>query len=158
MLHGTSLLLIHFKYSGVYESIPNSLNYPFSPSFPSATVGFFSKSVNLLLFFKQIHLYRFFLDSTYKGCHTIFLLLCQSWQFLKEKKRRGKNLSEPPTVSSDVVFPEWSACRLLSRGQSRGWVLGIESSSFFFNCLILHSSFYLGKEQVIQDSISQELG
>ena len=77
MLYSKTLLLIHFKYSGVYESIPNSLNYPFSPSFPSATVGFFSKSVHLLLFFKQIHLYRFFLDSAYKGCHMTFLLLCQ---------------------------------------------------------------------------------
>ena len=144
----------------MYVSIPNSLTIPSPhPSPGPATVGLFSKSVSLLLFFKQTHLYHFLLDSTYKGSHMIFLLLCQSRQFLKEKKRRGRNLSEPPTLPSDVVLPEWSACRLLGRGQSKGWVLGLGSLSLFFiNCLILHSSFYLGKEQVIQDSISQELG
>ena len=31
--------------------------------------------MNLFLFCKLVHLYHFFLDSTYKGCHVIFLLL-----------------------------------------------------------------------------------
>ena len=36
-------------------------------------MSWFSKSVNLLLFCKQVHLYHFFLDSVHKGCHMIFL-------------------------------------------------------------------------------------
>ena len=40
-----------------------------------ATIISFSKSVTLYLFCKQPHLYHFFLYSTHKRCHTIFLLL-----------------------------------------------------------------------------------
>ena len=36
----------------------------------------FSKSVSLFLFCKELCLYHFFLDSIYKGCHTILLFVC----------------------------------------------------------------------------------
>ena len=51
--------------------LPNVPNHPF----PLATMSSFSKSVSLFLFCKYVLLYHFFLDSTYKGCHMIFLLL-----------------------------------------------------------------------------------
>ena len=41
-----------------------------------ATIISFSKSVTVYLFCKQPDLYHFFLYSTHKRCHTIFLLLC----------------------------------------------------------------------------------
>ena len=55
---------------------PKLANYPFPPSSPLATINLFLKSVSLFLFFKQVPLYHFFLDSIYKGYHMIFLLLC----------------------------------------------------------------------------------
>ena len=60
---------------------PQLPNYPFPSSFPLATISSFSKSASLFLFlfvhflFLYVHFYHFFLDSTYKGCHTIFLFL-----------------------------------------------------------------------------------
>ena len=54
-----------------------SLSLP--PSFPSATIRLFPKSVRLFLFCKQVHLYHFFLDSTCKGYHMLFLLLCLTY-------------------------------------------------------------------------------
>ena len=65
MLYIRSLLVIHFVYSGVYMSIPNSLTI----SSPSATMSLFSKSVSLFLLCNQADLYHLFLDSTNKGCH-----------------------------------------------------------------------------------------
>ena len=77
VLYSRSLLVIHFKYSRVYMSIPKSLIIPFPhPSRPPTTISSFSKSVSLFLFYKQFHLCHFFLDSMYKGCHTVFPLLC----------------------------------------------------------------------------------
>ena len=70
-----SMLVIHFKYSPVFMSIPNSLTIP--PHL--ATISSFSKSVSLLLSCKQVHLYHFFLDSTYKGYRVIFLLPCLTY-------------------------------------------------------------------------------
>ena len=59
---------------------PQLPNYPFPSSFPLATISSFSKSASLFLFvhflFLYVHFYHFFLDSTYKGCHTIFFPLC----------------------------------------------------------------------------------
>ena len=50
-----------------FIDLPKLPNYPF----PRCNVSSFSKSVSLFLFCKQVHLYPFFLDSTYKGCYTI---------------------------------------------------------------------------------------
>ena len=68
---------------------PQLPNYPFPSSFPLATISSFSKSASLFLFvhflFLYVHFYHFFLDSTYKGCHTIFLFLrltYSTWQSL----------------------------------------------------------------------------
>ena len=66
VLHSRSLLVTHFQYSSVYTTFPNSLTIP--PRKFSNSVG---------LFCTLVHVYRFFLDSTFKGCHTIFLLLAQ---------------------------------------------------------------------------------
>ena len=53
MLGRRSLLAIHFKYSSVYISTPNSLTIP--SLYPSlATISLFSKSVSLFLFRKFI--------------------------------------------------------------------------------------------------------
>ena len=43
--YSSSLLVIHFKYSGVYNFHPKLSNYPF----PVATINSFSNSVNLFL-------------------------------------------------------------------------------------------------------------
>ena len=67
VLNYRSLLVTHFKYCRVHDH-PEFLNYPFLP----ATISSFSKSVSLFLF---CDLYNLFLDSTYKGCDVIFLLL-----------------------------------------------------------------------------------
>ena len=56
----------------VHPKFPNS---PFLPSFPRATISSFLKSVSLFLFCKYVHLNHCCLRSTYKGSHTIFLLL-----------------------------------------------------------------------------------
>ena len=57
-----------------------TFNCPFPPSFPHlATISSSSKSVNLFLFCKQVHLCHFFLDSLYKGCYRIFLILCPTY-------------------------------------------------------------------------------
>lgn len=66
------LLGVHFKDSCLYMSIPNS-SYPLPLSFPLATISLFSVCESL--FCKQVHLYNVSLESTYKGCHLIFLLL-----------------------------------------------------------------------------------
>ena len=76
------LLVIHFKYSRVYMSIPNSLTIPFPHSPPPPTPNNNHKLVlevceSLSVFW--VHLYHFFLESTYKGCHMIFLLLCLTY-------------------------------------------------------------------------------
>ena len=52
MLYSRSLLVIHFKYSGVYTSIPNSLTIPSPYPSPLKTISSFSKSVILFLFCK----------------------------------------------------------------------------------------------------------
>ena len=51
MLYSKCLLVIHFKFSDVYMSVPNSLIIPFPPTFPPsrATINSFFKSVNLFL-------------------------------------------------------------------------------------------------------------
>ena len=69
-------MVTHFKYSIVHMSVPKSLTIPSRTSFPPAAVSLFSRSVNLFLFCELVRLYHFFLQSTYKGCPTIFLLLC----------------------------------------------------------------------------------
>ena len=71
LLYSNSLLVLHVKCSSVSMSIPNSLRIP-----SSAPVTSFFQCVNLFVFSKYIHLYHSFLDSMYKECHLIFLLLC----------------------------------------------------------------------------------
>ena len=70
-----ALLVIHFKYSSVYMSNPNSLTIPSLHPFPLVTVSSFSKSVSLFLFCKYVHLHHFFLYFAYKQYHMIFLSL-----------------------------------------------------------------------------------
>jgi len=63
----------------MYASIPNSLtilstHHPLPPTLHPLprTISSFSKSVSLCSE-SYVHSYHFFLDSTYKGCHIIFL-------------------------------------------------------------------------------------
>ena len=75
MLHSRSLLVIHFKYSSVEASIPNSLTIHLPTPFHLVTIG---RSVNLwvcLCFVNKFTCNIFFLDSTYKGYHVIYLFL-----------------------------------------------------------------------------------
>ena len=65
MLYNRSLLVIHFKYSSVSMSIPNSLTVPSPSSFPLITVSSFSKSVSLFVLW--VHLYHFFFRFHIKG-------------------------------------------------------------------------------------------
>ena len=58
----------------MYISISNFLTTPSPDSSPGNHT--FAKSVSLFLSCKWVHLYHFFLESTYKGCHMIFLLFC----------------------------------------------------------------------------------
>jgi len=83
MLYSRSLSAIHFKYSSMYMLIPSSL-IDASP-YPSslATISSFSESVSLFLSCQQVCLYHLFLDSTYKGCHMIFLLVCLTITFFR---------------------------------------------------------------------------
>ena len=53
VLYSRSFLVIHFKYSGVYIFIPNSLTIP-SSILHLAAISLFSNSVSLLLFYKFI--------------------------------------------------------------------------------------------------------
>ena len=78
MLYRRSLLVIHFKYSCVYMSLPNSLTIPSPPPFPTGNHKLVLK-VRLFLFWVRAHLYNFFLDSIYKGCHTISHFLCLTY-------------------------------------------------------------------------------
>ena len=54
VLYSRFLLVIHFEYSRVYMSIPNSLTIPFPQASPQQLLSCFSKSVRLLLFCKFI--------------------------------------------------------------------------------------------------------
>ena len=74
VLYSKFLLVTHFKYRRVCMLIPNSLTVSSPFFFPLTTMISFSKSVSTFLLQKYIHLYNLFLDSTYKGCFTIFLL------------------------------------------------------------------------------------
>ena len=68
-------MVIHFKYSNVYISIPNSLTIPSHILLP-ATITSFSEVCESLSVLK-VHLYYFFLDSFYIVTYiTTFLLLC----------------------------------------------------------------------------------
>ena len=55
-------------------TFPKSLTIPGPGNHKS-----FSKSVSAFLFCNWVNLYHFFLDSTYKGCHMLFLLLCLTY-------------------------------------------------------------------------------
>ena len=50
VLYNRSLLDVHFKYSSVYLSIPNSLSIPSPDSLPLAPISSFSRSVSYFLF------------------------------------------------------------------------------------------------------------
>ena len=64
---------MHFKYSSVYMSNPNSLTI-LSPH-PSAPKHKFNLCVNLFLFCNNFLPIVFFLDSAYEGCPVISLYL-----------------------------------------------------------------------------------
>ena len=64
----------------ILNAAVNNLSLPKSVSLPHclltpATINSISKSVSLFLFCKQVHLYHFFLESTYRECYMMFLLL-----------------------------------------------------------------------------------
>ena len=73
----------------------------------------FSKFVSLFLYCKQGHLYHFFPHSTYKRCHTIFLLLCldllYSWHSLGSSVllHMGKVLN-PNKCLASAINQEWA--------------------------------------------------
>ena len=56
-------------------SIPNSLTLPSTHPSALTTESSFSQSATLFLFYKQVYLDRFFLESAYKGHHAIFQVL-----------------------------------------------------------------------------------
>ena len=59
-------------------TLPSQTPYLSLPtSFPLASISLFCKSGSLSVF--QIHLYHFFVDSTYKGCHMVFFHLCLTY-------------------------------------------------------------------------------
>ena len=66
VIYSKSFSVIHFKYSSVYVLIPISLTIPSPNSSPLVTINSFSKSVNLFLFCKYVHLYPFISDSASK--------------------------------------------------------------------------------------------
>ena len=72
--------VIRIKHNRVYMSVPNALTIPPLHPSPLVTINLFSKSLSLFLFCKWVHLHLFsFLDSTYKGYHTVLLLLCLTY-------------------------------------------------------------------------------
>ena len=71
------VLVICFKYSSVYMSVPDSQSIPPHPPFPLVAISSFSES--LFLFCKKVDLYFFFLDSTYRQYHMIFVFLCLTY-------------------------------------------------------------------------------
>ena len=75
MQYNISLLLIYFIHSSLYLLIL----YPYlAPSLsPLVTTSLFSISVSLFLFC-YIHSF-YFLDSTYKWYHTVFVFLCLTY-------------------------------------------------------------------------------
>ena len=90
------------------------MSFPNSLTVPSPLVISFSKSVSL--FCKQVHLYHFFLDSTYKRCHMTFLLLClmhSAWRSLG------------PPMSPQMALPH----------SFYGWVL--------FHCVYTYHIFFI---------------
>ena len=56
-------------------SIPNSLTLPSTHPSALTTESSFSQSATLFLFYKQVYLDRFFLESAYKGHHAIYQVL-----------------------------------------------------------------------------------
>ena len=64
---------VHFAYSSVYVSISGCQLIP--PPVTPVTINLSSTSVTLFLFCKQVHLYRFFSDSTFKEYHVIFVFV-----------------------------------------------------------------------------------
>ena len=70
-----------FKYSSVYMSIPNSQFIHMPHLSFLVTISLFTMSVCLFLFCKEVHLYHFFffLDSTYKWYHMIFVFFCLTY-------------------------------------------------------------------------------
>ena len=74
LCYTSSLLVIHFKYGRVYLSILNSLTIP-PPLLPPGNEKIALISLSLFLFCEWVHLYHVFLNSTYKGCDNIFLIL-----------------------------------------------------------------------------------
>ena len=81
VFYQTSTWISHrYTYSRVCMSVPNSLNIspPILPCWqPNFVLQVFwvCFCLSLFLFHKQVHLYHFFIDLAYKGCHMIFFLL-----------------------------------------------------------------------------------
>ena len=71
VLHSRSLLVLHFKYSSVYMSIPNSLTVP--SRYTSHTHLCNRKFLLYFYFVSKFICIISFLDSTYNGCQMIFL-------------------------------------------------------------------------------------
>ena len=78
MLCSRALLVTHLKIAlcTFHTKLPT---YPFPLSFPLATVSLVLE-VRVSVSVEQVHGVSFlFLDSTYKGCHVTFLLLCLTY-------------------------------------------------------------------------------
>ena len=74
MLYSRTLLCIHPVYTRLHLLILTFQPFPPPPPTPLVTTKLFSMSVSLFLFCIYIHLY-YFLDSTYKLYHMIFVLV-----------------------------------------------------------------------------------
>ena len=117
MLCNGSLLVIHFQHSSVYTSTPNSVTIP-SPILPLGNHRLFPRSLRHFLFGKQVRLYHFFLDSTYKGYHMIFLFLCRT--YFTQYDALGKFVLSIPGGASGKK--PTCQCRRHKRGKFSPWV------------------------------------
>ena len=109
MLYSTSLQVIHFKYSSVYVSIPNS---PYPSVCPlRVCFHFVNKFICIILFF---------LDSIYEQYHTIFLFLCLTY-FTQYDNSVLKSLS---CVQLFVTHGLYIACQAPWNSPGKSTVMG----------------------------------
>ena len=100
MLYTRSLLVIHFKYSSVYMSIPKSLSNPSPhPSPNPATISPFSKTVSLFLFCKFICINKYIFLSLSTPTHTLiytkianYVYRAEVWQTTASRPNLAKSV------------------------------------------------------------------
>ena len=89
MLYSMSLLVIHFKYSRVYVSIPNSLTIPSPHQVSSIPSPVFQFAVLFFLTGGDL-LYNIVLVSTIQQCESVIILyiyIYPSWRLFKANSR-----------------------------------------------------------------------